>query len=79
MSRKADSVPATLAEATEQLQRKRPKLDAEPGTWIAFHRRCAEVYSQVARIDLSHRHEALAFAAQELRQARGIEDRLAES
>jgi hypothetical protein len=72
-------MPATLAEAKELLQRQRPKSWAEPLVWVAFHRRSAEIYGQVARVDRAHRFEAQAYAGQEIRQAREIEDQLADS
>jgi hypothetical protein len=79
VSRKTDPTPATLAEAKELLGQRRPKRDAGPRAWVAFHRHCAEVYAQVAKADLAHRFEAQAYAGQETRQAREIEEQLADS
>ena len=69
-----DSVLATLAQAHEVLLRSRPRHDAESGVWVAFHRRSAEVYAAVAKVDRGHRHEAGYWAASEIRRAREIED-----
>lgn len=68
--------PSTLAEAHEVLWQQRPKRDADPLEWVAFHRRSAEVYSRTARIDLRHQHEATQCAGIEIRRARDIEHRL---
>lgn len=78
MTKRKALAPATLAEAKELLRQERPRLDAAPLVWVAFHRRCAEVYSQVAKVDLAHRYEAQAHAGQEIRQAREIENGLSE-
>lgn len=66
--------PTTLAEAHEHVRRQRPKLDAKPLAWAAFHRSSADVYARVAKVDLAHRHEAQCHAGLEIRQAREIED-----
>ena len=78
MTKRKALAPATLTEAKELLRHERPRLDAEPLVWVAFHRRSAEVYGQVAQVDLAHRYEAHAHAGQEIRQAREIEDGLSE-
>jgi hypothetical protein len=44
--------------------------------WIAFHRRCAQVYGQVAKVDVRHQHEATQYAGIEIRRAREIEHEL---
>lgn len=67
--------PSTLAEAHEMLRRQRPKLADGPLVWVAFHRRCAEVYAEVAKVDLAHRHEAQYWAGEEIRRAREIEEK----
>ena len=72
--RKQDREPTTLFEAHEHLSRQRPSLDAKPLAWAAFHRRSAEVYARVARVDLAHRHEAQSYASLETRRAGEIED-----
>ncbi len=64
----------TLAEAHEALLRCRPPYDAEPHVWAAFHRRSAEVYAHIAKVDGRHRHEAGYWAAAEMRRARDLED-----
>lgn len=74
--RKAAEQPKTLADAHEMLWRERPKRDADPLEWVAFHRRSAEVYSRTAKVDLRHRYEATQCAGIEIRRARDIEHRL---
>lgn len=68
--------PATLAEAHEVLWRERPKRDAEPLEWAAFHRHSAEVYAHAAKVDQRHRYEASQWAGLEIRKARDIEHRM---
>jgi hypothetical protein len=75
-ARGAGGGPATLAEAHELLHGERPEPDAGAPAWVAFHRRCAEVYATVALVDLARQFEAQACAGRELRQAREIEDSL---
>jgi hypothetical protein len=74
--RPLEQVPSTLAEAHEVLWRQRPARDADVSEWIAFHRHCATVYSQTAKVDLRHRHEATECAGLAIRRARTIEDGL---
>ena len=76
MSRDQCAVPSTLAEAHEVLWRERPARGADLRELVAFHRRSAEVYSQVAQIDLRHKYEAQQCAGLEIRKARGFEERL---
>lgn len=68
--------PATLAEAHDVLWRRRPKQDAHPLEWVAFHRHSAQVYSETAKVDVRHQHEATQYAGIEIRRAREIEDAL---
>ena len=70
----SDIKAATLAEAHEALLRCRPSYDAEPQVWAAFHRRSAEVYTNIAKVDVRHRHEAGYWATAEMRRARDLED-----
>jgi hypothetical protein len=72
----ADQKPKTLSEAHEVLWRQRPAWDADPLEWVAFHRHSATVYSQTAKVDLRHQHEASQCAGIEIRRAREIEHRL---
>lgn len=58
------------------VSRQRPGLDADPSVWIAFHRRSADVYAWVAKVDGGHRGEASQCAVMEIRRAREIEYRL---
>jgi hypothetical protein len=76
VSGQAVPAPVTLSEAHEVLIRGRPRLDAAPRAWVVFHRHSAEVYANVAKVDIGHCHEATHCAGVELRQAREIEDRL---
>jgi hypothetical protein len=41
---------------------------------VEFHRRSAEIYAEVAKVDRAHRHEAGYWAGAEIRRAREIED-----
>lgn len=72
----SDQQPSTLSEAHDVVWGMRPKSDADPLVWVAFHRRSADVYSRTAKIDLRHQHEATQYAGIEIRRAREIEDRL---
>jgi hypothetical protein len=76
VSRDQAVAPSTLMEAHEVLWRQRPARDADPSEWVAFHRHCAQVYSQTAQVDERHRHEALHCAGLEIRKARDIERQL---
>lgn len=73
MSRDQSVVPSTLNEAHDVLRRQRPAQDALPSAWAAFHRRSAQVYAQVSKVDERHRYEALQCAGLEIRKARDIE------
>jgi hypothetical protein len=73
---RAKQQPSTLAEAHDLLWRRRPKRDADPSEWVAFHRQSAEVYSETAKVDLQYRREATRWAGVEIRRAREIEDEL---
>jgi hypothetical protein len=75
-ARGQQAVPASLFEAHEVLWRQRPSRDADPVEWVAFHRRSAAVYAEIAKVDVRHRHEATQYAACEIRRAREIEHRL---
>lgn len=73
---RVDQTPSTLEEAHEVLRQARPRTDADPLEWVAFHRHSAKVYSATAQIDLAHRYEATQCAGLEIRKARDIEHRL---
>ncbi len=75
-ARKQPKAAATLADAHEVLWHQRPARDADPLTWVAFHRHSAEVYSRTAEVDTGHQHEARTCAGMEIRKARDIEHRL---
>ena len=76
MSQEQRVTPSTLAEAHDVLWRQRPARGADLREVAAYHRHSAQVYSQVAQVDLRHKHEALQCAGLEIRKARGIEHRL---
>jgi hypothetical protein len=63
-------------QAHELLSRERPAADAKPDRWLAYYRRSAAVYAEVAEVDRGHHHEALYWASREERKAREIEDHL---
>ncbi|MGH3762739.1 AMED_5909 family protein [Actinophytocola sp.] len=73
-ARRAD--PTRLMQAHELLSRERPAVEAKPETWLAYYRRSAAVYAEVAEIDRGHHHEALYWSSREKRKAREIEDGL---
>lgn len=73
---RGDQQPETLAAARESMWRQRPSRDADPTEWIAFHRRSATAYAEMAKVDTGHRFEAMAYAGVEIRLAREIEHRL---
>jgi hypothetical protein len=78
--RKARPVdPTRLMQAHELLSRERPAAGAKPDTWLAYYRRSAALYAEVAEVDRGHHHEALYWASRERRKAQEIEDRLQES
>ncbi|MBV8997386.1 MAG: hypothetical protein JO287_27655 [Pseudonocardiales bacterium] len=66
--------PRTLAEAHHALANIRPRLDASPQQWLAYHQRSAALYAEIAEIDRGHHHEALAFADRERKNAQRIKD-----
>jgi hypothetical protein len=71
--------PTRLMQAHGLLSQERPAAEAKPEAWLAYYRRSAAVYAEVAEIDRGHHHEALYWAAREERKAREIEDRLRKS
>lgn len=73
---RVDQTPSTLDEAHEVLSRARPRKDADPLEWVAFHRHSATVYASASKMDPRHRYEALQCAGLEIRKARDIEHRL---
>jgi DNA-binding IclR family transcriptional regulator len=70
---RVDQSPSTLQEAHELLWRARPRTDADPQEWAAFHRHCATVYAATAKVDPQHQYEATQCAGLEMRKARDIE------
>jgi hypothetical protein len=68
--------PATLTEVHETVRRQRPAPGADPRAVLEFHRRNATLYAQAAKTDSLHKHEAIQYAAIEIREARGIEESL---
>lgn len=71
--------PVRLMQAHELLSDMRPALEASPAVWLAYYRRSAAVYAEVAEIDRGHHHEALYWSSREDRKAREIEAQLRES
>ena len=65
-----------LMQAHEVLSRERPADEAKPEVWLAYYRRSAAVYAEVAEIDRGHHHEALYWSSREERKALQIEERL---
>jgi hypothetical protein len=68
--------PVELKQAHIVLSSERPASDAGADVWLAYYRRSAAVYAEVAEVDRWHHHEALYWASREERKAREIEDRL---
>jgi hypothetical protein len=66
------TVPQTLAEVHQLLDRIRPATDAPPSTWRAYRQYSSKVYAQVADIDRLHHHEAMYWARQEGKLANEI-------
>lgn len=73
---RSEQQPSTLFEAHDVVWRMRPKNDADPLEWVAFHRSSADIYSRTAKIDTRHRYEATQYAGIEIRRARDIEHQL---
>jgi hypothetical protein len=71
--------PVRLMQAHEMLSDMRPADHAKPSTWLAYYRRSAAVYAEVAEIDRGHHHEALYWSSREDRKAREIESQLRKS
>lgn len=76
---KREAKPARLMQAHELLSDMRPAVEASPAVWLAYYRRSAAVYAEVAEIDRGHHHEALYWSSREDRKAREIEDQLRKS
>jgi len=49
--------------------RERPKRDAPREVWVAYYRRSAALYEEIAEVDRGHHHEALYWARWERRRA----------
>jgi hypothetical protein len=64
--------PKTLMQAHELLTRMRPDRAASPQTWLAYYRRSAAMYAEVAEIDRGHHHEARYWANRERAKANTI-------
>nr|WP_083661343.1 AMED_5909 family protein [Actinophytocola xanthii] len=60
----------------DELWARCPGADAGLTDLIAYHRRCAKAYDDMAVADPGHRFEALAWARIERRQAETIENDL---
>ncbi|MGH3757276.1 AMED_5909 family protein [Actinophytocola sp.] len=79
MSKTKRPTPVELKQAHVVLSRERPAPEDGPDVWLAYYRRSAAVYAEVAEIDRWHHHEALYWSAREARKAREIEDHLRKS
>jgi len=66
--------PGTLMEVHEVLSKQRPAKDAPAGDWVAYYRRSAALYAEIAEVDRGHHHEALYWASRERRRAEEIAD-----
>lgn len=64
-----------LMQAHEILAQERPRRDVSPQVWLAYYRRSAAIYAEVAETDRGHHHEAIYWSSRESRKAREIEDR----
>lgn len=62
----------SLREAHEVLRREWPGNDVSAAAWLAYHRRAAELYAHVAKVDTDHHHEALFWAGQSTEQVRAL-------
>lgn len=71
--------PVRLMQAHEVLSAQRPSAEAGADAWLAYYRRSASVYAEVAEIDRGHHHEALYWSSREDRKAREIESQLRKS
>lgn len=69
--------PRSLDEAHHALASIRPRLHAPPQEWLAYYRRSAALYAEIAEIDRAHHHEALSFAERERDSAQKIKDQVA--
>jgi hypothetical protein len=68
--------PRSLDEAHRALASIRPRLHAPPQEWLAYYRRSAAMYAEIAEIDRAHHHEALSFAERERDSAQKIKDQV---
>jgi hypothetical protein len=65
--------PGTLIAAHELLVSVRPGASASPETWLAYYRRSAAVYAEVAEVDRGHHHEARYWAIREREKANNLQ------
>lgn len=66
-------MPASLMEAHQLLSHMRPAVGAPREKWLAFYRRSAQVYLEMAEIDRGHHHEAMYWAARERTKANKLQ------
>jgi hypothetical protein len=59
-------------QAHEALARERPSKYAPPAAWVAYYRRSAAVYAEIAEVDRGHHHEALYWSGRERQKASKI-------
>jgi hypothetical protein len=74
---KPGAQPVTLAQAHELMPRLMPAPAAPRKEWLAFRRRSAAIYRQVADLDRGHHHEALYWAELETAAADELAAQLA--
>src|SRR5436190_21179896 len=77
VTKEGTPAPQTLMDAHLLLAHLRPRSSAAPNTWLAFYRRGAAVYAEVAEIDRGHHHEALYWADRERRKANDLAKEIA--
>lgn len=66
-------MPKSLMEAHLLLSHMRPAVGAPREKWLAFYRRSAQVYLEMAEIDRGHHHEAMYWAARERAKANKLQ------
>jgi hypothetical protein len=73
------SVPATLERAHNAVAEVRPAAGEPAWQWLAYHRHAAAIYAEVADVDRTHHHEALAWAGVEREKVAELARQIEES
>jgi hypothetical protein len=68
--------PTTLLQAHEFAVQLRPSRAASAETWLAYHRRMAAMYAEVAEIDRGHHHEAVYWVNRERAHATRLSEQM---